>query len=158
MMRCKKLEHRFVRHLPEMLEPGILYISMGYATAAHSCCCGCGEEVVTPFSPAGWRMTFNGETVSLWPSVGNWSLRCRSHYMIDHGHVLEAGLWSDEQVAAQRRRDKAARDRYFGTPAVTGSVTTSSDRTARHGQKRPDGGHGSGDRCLLARGVAPRGS
>src|SRR4051794_39480620 len=115
MMRWQKLEHRFVRHLPETLEPGVLYISVEYATASHSCCCGCGEEVVTPFSPVGWRMIFDGETVSLWPSVGSWTLRCRSHYIIERGNVLEAGPWSDEQVAVERRRDKAAKDHYFGT-------------------------------------------
>ena len=118
MMRWKKLEHRFVRHLPEPLEPGVLYISLEYATASHSCCCGCGEEVVTPLSPGGWRMTFDGEAVSLWPSIGNWTLRCRSHYIIDRGNVLEAGPWSDGQVAAKRWRDKAAKDRHFGTTTV----------------------------------------
>ena len=65
-----RLEHRFVEHIPEHLEPGVLYVSMKYATAAHSCCCGCGEEVVTPFTPTDWQMIFDGETVSLRPSVG----------------------------------------------------------------------------------------
>jgi hypothetical protein len=114
MIRWGRLEHRFVKHIPERLEPGMLYISMEFGTAAHSCCCGCGEEVVTPFTPTDWRMTFDGETVSLWPSVGNWSLRCRSHYVIERGRVLEAPAWSDAQVAAERRRDKAAKKAYFG--------------------------------------------
>ncbi|WP_342776660.1 hypothetical protein [Hankyongella ginsenosidimutans] len=48
MMRHKRLDHRFVEHIPERLEPGVLYVSMDYATSAHSCCCGCGEEVVAP--------------------------------------------------------------------------------------------------------------
>jgi hypothetical protein len=115
-MRHRQLEHRFVQHIPDSLEPGVLYISMEYGTAAHSCCCGCGEEVVTPFTPTDWKMAFDGETVSLWPSVGNWNLACRSHYVIDHGQVVEAGRWSDKQVLAERRRDKAAKARYYGTP------------------------------------------
>lgn len=49
MMRIRKLEHRFVRSVPRELESGILYVSMEYGTAVHSCCCGCGEQVVTPF-------------------------------------------------------------------------------------------------------------
>ena len=113
-MRIPRLEHRFVPHIPERLEPGVLYVSMEFGTAAHSCCCGCGEEVVTPFTPTDWRMTYDGETVSLRPSVGNWTLPCRSHYVIERGRVLEAGPWSVEQVAAERRRDKAAKERYFG--------------------------------------------
>ena len=43
MMRHKCLEHRFVQHIPRHLEPGVLYVSIEYATAAHTCCCGCGE-------------------------------------------------------------------------------------------------------------------
>lgn len=113
-MRYKRLEHRFVEHIPEHLEPGVLYVSMEYATAAHSCCCGCGEEVVTPFTPTDWKMTFDGETVSLRPSIGNWMLKCRSHYVIDRARVIEAAPWSNEQVEAERRRDHAAKARFYG--------------------------------------------
>jgi hypothetical protein len=114
MIRHDRMEHRFVRHLPSQLEPGVLYISMEYATAAHSCCCGCGEEVVTPFTPTDWKMTYDGETVSLRPSIGNWSLACRSHYVIERGRVMEALPWTDEQVAAGRRMDRVAKDTHYG--------------------------------------------
>lgn len=115
MMRHTYLRHRFVQHIPDHLESGVLYISMEFGTAAHSCCCGCGEEVVTPFTPTDWKMTFDGETISLWPSIGNWNLACRSHYVIDRGRIIEAGPWSDDQVAAERRRDKAAKARHYGS-------------------------------------------
>jgi hypothetical protein len=62
---------------------GVLYVSPGYATVTHLCCCGCGAEVVTPLSPTDWKLTFDGVAISLSPSVGNWSLPCRSHYFID---------------------------------------------------------------------------
>lgn len=113
-MRYKRLEHRFVEHIPERLEAGVLYVSMEYATSAHSCCCGCGEEVVAPFTPTDWKMTFDGETISLRPSIGSWTLKCRSHYVIDRGKVIEAGSWSDEQVEAERRRDRAAKAQFYG--------------------------------------------
>lgn len=121
-MRHSRLDHRFVQHIPDRLEPGVLYISMEYGTAAHSCCCGCGEEVVTPFTPTDWRMTYDGETVSLRPSVGNWNLACRSHYVVERGRVVEADPWSDERIAAERRRDKAAKARHYGTPRPTETV------------------------------------
>jgi hypothetical protein len=106
MLRYNFLEHRFVHYIPEQLELGILYISMDYATAAHSCCCGCGEQVITPFTPTDWKMTFDGETISLWPSIGNWNFLCRSHYIIRHSRVLGAEPWEDKQFAHGRRRDK----------------------------------------------------
>lgn len=112
-MRHARLEHRFVDHIPERLDPGILYVSMDYATTAHSCCCGCGEEVVAPLTPTDWKMTFDGETVSLWPSIGSWTLECRSHYVIDRSRVLEAGAWGDERIAAERRRDHRAKAEFY---------------------------------------------
>ena len=113
-MRHHTLEHRFVRNVPRELEPGVLYISMEYATAVHSCCCGCGDRVVTPFTPTDWRMTFDGESISLHPSVGNWNQKCRSHYVIQRNRVLEAGPWSNAQVEAERRRDKKAKASHYG--------------------------------------------
>jgi hypothetical protein len=125
MMRYKSLVHRFVEFLPTDLEPGILYISMAYATAAHRCCCGCGEEVVTPFTPTDWKMTFDGESISLWPSIGNWTLACRSHYIIERDKVVTAGRWSDQQVAAARRRDQAAKARHYGAAAFDDTAVPS---------------------------------
>ncbi|WP_442978870.1 DUF6527 family protein, partial [Salmonella enterica] len=68
MLKIKKLEHRFIRSIPRELDVGVIYISMEYATAVHCCCCGCGEQVVTPFSPTDWKMIYDGESVSLMPS------------------------------------------------------------------------------------------
>lgn len=130
MMRHQTLEHRFVRNVPRELDPGVLYISVDYATAVHSCCCGCGDRVVTPFTPTDWHMTFDGESVSLDPSVGNWNQKCRSHYVIRRNRVLEAGPWSNAQVEAERRRDKKAKAAYFGKTADTqpSPVTQLDDR------------------------------
>ena len=123
-MRYQVIEHRFVRNIPRELDAGVLYISMDYATAVHSCCCGCGERVVTPFTPTDWRMTFDGESVSLHPSVGNWNQKCRSHYVIQRSHVLEAGPWSEAQVEAERRRDKRAKAAHYSSSKVEVSQAT----------------------------------
>jgi hypothetical protein len=113
MISHKYLKHHFVEHIPEQLEPGLLYISMPYATAAHSCCCGCGEEVVTPFTPTDWKMIFDGETVSLKPSIGNWNLPCRSHYVISRGRVIEALPWTEDEIREEHHRDKAAKKEFY---------------------------------------------
>lgn len=113
MLRHRRLEHRFVKHVPDRLEAGVLYVSVEYGIVSHLCCCGCGEEVVTPLTPTDWRLIFDGETISLLPSVGNWSLRCRSHYVIDRGRVIEAGRWTEPQVSAARRQDRAAKQLYY---------------------------------------------
>lgn len=114
MMRIPTLEHRFIRSVPRELVSGILYVSMDYAKAVHSCCCGCGEQVVTPLSPTDWKMTYDGASVSLMPSIGNWQLPCRSHYVIRQGRVIEAEPWSAAQIAAEQRRDKVAKGHFYG--------------------------------------------
>jgi hypothetical protein len=116
MLKYTHFDHQFVRHLPDKLSPGILYISMEYATASHLCCCGCGEEVVTPFAPAQWKMTFDGNAVSLHPSIGNWLLKCRSHYLLRDGRVVDARSWSDAEIAAGVLRDGRARAAMFDRP------------------------------------------
>lgn len=77
-----KMKHEFVKSVPKNPEKGVIYVSIDYATVIHQCCCGCGREVVTPLSPTDWQLSFDGQTVSLDPSIGNWSFPCQSHYWI----------------------------------------------------------------------------
>jgi len=86
----KTVHHQFVEYVPEfeLVEEGILYISIPFATAVHRCMCGCGMEVVTPLSPKDWQLTYNGKVVTLSPSIGNWKFKCRSHYWIKKGMVV----------------------------------------------------------------------
>ena len=100
-----KLAHKFVATIPRPIEDGVIYISIEYATAIHKCCCGCGNEIVTPFSPSDWRLIFDGETISLHPSLGNWNLECRSHYWIINSVVKWAPQWNAKQIAAAKQRD-----------------------------------------------------
>jgi len=94
----KTLQHRFVEYIPDILEDGIIYISLEYCTAVHKCICGCGNEVVTPISPTGWTLTFNGKSISLNPSIGNWNLKCRSHYWITNNKIQMAKKWTDAEI------------------------------------------------------------
>lgn len=86
-MRRTTLRPEFIVTVPDDLEEGVLYVSMTYATAIHLCACGCGEEVVTPISPTDWQLRYDGEAISLAPSIGNRRLPCRSHYWIRSGRV-----------------------------------------------------------------------
>lgn len=103
----------FVESAPDVLENGILYVSEKYKIALHLCCCGCGEEVVTPLNPAGWRLHKEGASVSLTPSIGNWNYKCRSHYWIFNNQVMWAEAMSPRQIARVKARDKADRAAYI---------------------------------------------
>lgn len=114
MKRLDRLHHQFVEFIPSPLQHGTLYVSMEYATASHLCCCGCGERVVTPISPTDWSLIYNGDAISLRPSIGNWGYKCRSHYWIKEGRVVWAGSMSKQDIEAGRRADRAAKIKYFG--------------------------------------------
>jgi hypothetical protein len=115
MTRINQLRPEFVDYIPETLDSGVLYISKRYRTASHLCCSGCGLVVVTPLNAAKWRITEHGAgTVSLTPSVGNWSFPCRSHYWIDHNEVRWAGSFSEARIAAVKARDRTDSVRLYG--------------------------------------------
>jgi hypothetical protein len=65
-----------------------------------------GLEVVTPLNAAKWHLTEQDGTVSLRPSVGNWSFPCQSHYWIVCNQVRWAEGMSPERIAAVKDRDK----------------------------------------------------
>jgi len=94
------LSHRFVDFIPEKVDEGVLYVSLTYGTVIHRCCCGCGREVVTPLSPADWKLIFDGETISLTPSIGNWNFPCRSHYWIRNNRAEWVEDWPGSTVGS----------------------------------------------------------
>lgn len=116
-MRLTTITPRFVDFVPEQLETGVLYVSEKYSTAVHKCCCGCGQEVVTPLSPANWQLRMQGSTVTLTPSIGNWTLKCRSHYFISRNRVEWANPFSERQIRQVRERDRRDRQRYANARA-----------------------------------------
>ena len=119
------LTHEFVEFIPEELKDRTLYVSMAYATAVHKCCCGCGREVVTPISPTGWQLTFDGKSISLYPSIGNWSLPCQSHYFITRNTLVWAPQWTKKQIARGRAAEVKAKERHYANsqiPAMDGEA------------------------------------
>lgn len=114
-MRIDRIVPQFVTSFPSELESGVLYVSTTFSTTAHACACGCGREVIAPLSPAQWVLTFDG-AVSLRPSIGNWGLPCRSHYVIDRGIICWARSFSATEVRRNRESDDRALD--VGRPST----------------------------------------
>jgi Family of unknown function (DUF6527) len=122
------LTHEFVEFISDELKQDTVYISLRFATVSHLCCCGCGNKVVTPLRPTDWKLVFDGKTVSLDRSIGNWSFPCRSHYWITNNRVRWAPQWSKERIESGRAHDQFEKEKYFES-AAAGSMTK--DRLGR---------------------------
>lgn len=114
----------FVDFIPEELDEGVVYISEFYRTIAHRCCCGCGQEVVTPLSPVDWQLEKEGKLITIRPSIGNWNYPCQSHYLITRNKVEWAGKMTARQIQRVQERDRKDKERYvarINTQKVTGT-------------------------------------
>jgi hypothetical protein len=107
------IKHEFVEFIPDELEQRTIYISIRFATASHLCLCGCGNKVVTPIRPTDWTLIFDGKTISLHPSIGNWSFPCQSHYWIRNNRVKWAPKWSKKQIERGRAHDALEKQSSF---------------------------------------------
>jgi hypothetical protein len=113
------LEPEFVEFIPENLQDSKIYISETFATAVHKCCCGCGHKVVTPLSPTGWKLTVNRGRVSLYPSIGNWSFPCRSHYWVKSNEIQWSVELTQSEISAVRDYDAMLKESYFNATTLS---------------------------------------
>ncbi|MFP5040444.1 DUF6527 family protein [Parasediminibacterium sp. JCM 36343] len=114
----KTLQHKFVEYIPDILEEGIIYITIEYRTAVHKCICGCGNKVVTPITPKDWKLIFDGKSISLYPSIGNWDFKCKSHYYITNNKIVVVRERDDSEHREKRKsnRGKYKRNRFLHFP------------------------------------------
>ena|ERR1051326_2064290 len=104
-MKLDTIQHQFVQSIPRPMVDGILYVSMEFSTVGHKCCCGCGNEVFTRLSPRDWQLSYDGRTISLSPSIGNWNFPCQSHYWIRADRVVWDRKLSKKKVDALKRSE-----------------------------------------------------
>lgn len=110
MRSVTRIKPILVKYIPAHadMKEGELYISQEYATAAHLCCCGCRQEVVTPLNPAKWRISLRNGVATVRPSIGNWGYPCKSHYFISNNQVVWAGAYSEQEIQLVQDHDKKA--------------------------------------------------
>ena len=108
-----RVEPRFVDFMPEELAPGVLYVSIQFGVTAHLCPCGCGNVVNASLSPVRWSIEYDGETVSMYPSFGNFSFPCKSHYWIRRNQIRWARRYAMDDITDARRTDARDTDSHF---------------------------------------------
>lgn len=130
MNRIDSLKPEFVEFMPEVLQDGVLYISMQYGTVIHNCCCGCKGRAVTPLSPTDWKLRYDGVAISLEPSVGNWSFACQSHYWIRNNKIKWSSKWTEEDIQAGRENDRQLKKKQFEKEEVESAAPAPLQRVA----------------------------
>ncbi len=126
------LKHEFVEYIPNHLKDGTIYVSVTFGTVVHKCCCGCGNEVITPLSPTDWKLTFDGESISLYPSIGNWNFACKSHYWIENNRVEWAKKWSEDKINTGRRHDYLNKKKYYDKKNLFHNIETHNKLGNKH--------------------------
>ncbi len=109
----KKIKLIKVQYIPGQLEEGTLYLSEEYKVAVHLCPCGCGNKVVTPLGPTDWSFKEVDGQPSLYPSIGNWQIPCRSHYFIINGIIEWSYQWTKEEIETGRKIEDLQRTQYY---------------------------------------------
>ena len=110
--RVGELRPLFVEYFPDEFESGILYVSMKYAICGHLCAGGCGQKVITPLSPKQWKSAYNGEELTLYPSIGNYAFACQSHYFLTNGNIIWVG---ERDVEKGKRKKKGLLAKLFNS-------------------------------------------
>jgi len=102
-----------VGRLPKELRPGVLYFSEEFSTTAHLCPCGCGSRIIAPIGPVNWSLSIKKGKPTLYPSLGNWELPCRSHYWIRAGRILWSGQWTEDEIKGGKKAEEFKRNTYY---------------------------------------------
>lgn len=110
MERIKLLK---VHYLPKELEEGFLYVSIEFGVAGHLCPCGCMNKIITPLGPTEWSFKEVNDKPTLYPSIGNWQLPCKSHYWITNGVIEWSYQWSEKQIIEGRQIEDEKRKSHY---------------------------------------------
>lgn len=110
MMKAKLFKLQFVDTIPYQLEEGLLYVSIPHNIVSHLCACGCERRVDTPLDSDEWKLTYDGESISLQPSIGNFDFPCRSHYWIINNKAVPVSPRKHYQKKKKNKSKKSFKE------------------------------------------------
>ena len=137
--RRQTISHRFVDTMPEELEEGVLYVSIRHRIALHRCFCGCGIEISAPLAPIEWKLIFDGESVSLSPSIGVW------------GPPVNLTTGSSATGSTGRQSFPPRRSSGFASGSAPSTVGYPARRSKGSARRRHNAGHHPENRLPAAR-------
>ena len=108
-----------VHYLPKQLEDGFLYVSKEFGIAGHLCPCGCKNKIITPLDSTEWSFKEDNGKPTLYPSIGNWQLPCKSHYWIKSGLIDWSYEWTEKQIIEGRQAEEENRRSYYDQFEIT---------------------------------------
>jgi len=85
-----KVKYKICKILPSLkdMENNVVYISKKYLSTSHKCICGCGIQIHMGLMPNEWKYQIDSNNkISMQPSVGNYQIPCKSHYIFYKGNA-----------------------------------------------------------------------
>ena len=116
-MKLRQITPEFVDEISRELDPGKLYVCGRYRAVKHLVCVRLRRRDQHPLHPTGWTLICDGVSVSLWPSIGNWSEKCQSHYWIRNNKIHWASKWSRRKILKTRKARDLELKQYFSANA-----------------------------------------
>ena len=113
------------------IEPSLIFVLVGAALRS-----------TRRYTPTGWAITYDGVTASLWPSVGNWSEPCMSHYLVENNKVRWSRAWSREEILGGRAKRRRDIERYLTDPKTVSAEVAQANLTTGRRASRPLDAHG----------------
>jgi hypothetical protein len=113
LVKMERIKLLKVHYLPKELEEGFLYVSIEFGVAGHLCPCGCKNKIITPLDSTEWTFKEVNNKPTLFPSIGNWQLPCKSHYWITDGVIEWSYQWSNKQIKEGRKAEDKKRKSHY---------------------------------------------
>ena len=103
----KEYKHKFIRYMPDKIQPGIIYITVFYGQITFRCPCVRGEvikRILKPGQVNPFWFEFDGHTVTLGPQIV--SVQCQTHFRIINNKVVIPGPPNpDDEVLTRQLKD-----------------------------------------------------
>jgi hypothetical protein len=93
-------------------------------------------------------LAFDGESISLYPSIGNWNFACQSHYWIRRNEVRWAAPLPGASIEAAKSRDREDAWSYWAADE------TLDDKVRKETEREPGESQKAGLWARLRRWVA----
>ena len=121
--KAQEIRPRFVESIPPGRPPaGEFLISIKYGMGVLRCPCGCGNTMDVNIEPHRWSIKWDGEHISVCPSISSDWMGCRSHYWVRRNRIVWGYPISRTAEEKKEKEEAKARERIYKPKSFVGNI------------------------------------